>query len=237
MKAVIIAAGMGSRIKDQTDGSPKTLLPFKDVTILSTILNNIAQAGISEFIIIVGYKSEQIINYLSKNENFGFQITIVNNNEWMKGNGISVLAAENCVGEGEFLLSMSDHIVSISALKKIADFVSNKNLLLVDPDIENNFDIDDATKVEVNGINIINIGKEISSYNNLDCGIFRLNKKFFSAMREQLKNNNESISAAINELIKKRDIQAVQINNEDYWFDIDTSEAYNNCISKLIEMD
>lgn len=237
MKAVIIAAGMGSRIKDQTDGSPKTLLPFKDVTILSTILNNIAQAGISEFIIIVGYKSEQIINYLSKNENFGFQITIVNNNEWMKGNGISVLAAENCVGEGQFLLSMSDHIVSISALKKIADFVSNKNLLLVDPDIQNNFDIDDATKVEVNGINIINIGKDISNYNNLDCGIFRLNKSFFSAMREQLKNNNESISAAINELIKNRDIQAVQINNEDYWFDIDTSEAYNNCISKLIEVD
>lgn len=237
MKAVIIAAGMGSRIKDQTDGSPKTLLPFKDVTILSTILNNIAQAGISEFIIIVGYKSEQIINYLSKNENFGFQITIVNNNEWMKGNGISVLAAENCVGEGQFLLSMSDHIVSISALKKIADFVSNKNLLLVDPDIQNNFDIDDATKVEVNGINIINIGKDISNYNNLDCGIFRLNKSFFSAMREQLKNNNESISAAINELIKKREIQAVQINNEDYWFDIDTSEAYNNCISKLIEVD
>lgn len=237
MKAVIIAAGMGSRIKDQTDGSPKTLLPFKDVTILSTILNNIAQAGISEFIIIVGYMSEQIINYLSKNENFGFQITIVNNNEWMKGNGISVLAAENCVGEGQFLLSMSDHIVSISALKKIADFVSNKNLLLVDPDIQNNFDIDDATKVEVNGINIINIGKDISNYNNLDCGIFRLNKSFFSAMRKQLKNNNESISAAINELIKKRDIQAVQINNEDYWFDIDTSEAYNNCISKLIEMD
>lgn len=237
MKAVIIAAGMGSRIKDQTDGSPKTLLPFKDGTILSTILNNIAQAGISEFVIIVGYKSEQIINYLSKNENFGFQITIVNNNEWMKGNGISVLAAEDSVGEDEFLLSMSDHIVSISAIKKIADVVSNKNLLLVDPDIENNFDIDDATKVEVDGINIINIGKEISNYNNLDCGIFRLNESFFSAMREQLKDNNESISAAINELIKKREMQAVLIEDEDYWFDIDTPEAYNHCLSELLEKD
>lgn len=237
MKAVIIAAGMGSRIKDQTDGSPKTLLPFKDGTILSTILNNIAQAGISEFVIIVGYKSEQIINYLSKNGNFGFQITIVNNNEWMKGNGISVLVAEDSVGEDEFLLSMSDHIVSISALNKIADVVSNKNLLLVDPDIENNFDIDDATKVEVDGINIINIGKEISNYNNLDCGIFRLNESFFSAMREQLKDNNESISAAINELIKKREMQAVLIEDEDYWFDIDTPEAYNHCLSELLEKD
>lgn len=236
MKAVIIAAGMGSRIKDKTDGSPKTLLPFKDGTILSTILNNIAQAGIKEFIIVVGYKSEQIINYLNKNKNFGFQITIVNNTEWLKGNGLSVLAAENSVSEEEFLLSMSDHIVSISALIRIANFNSDNNLLLVDPDIENNFDIDDATKVEVNGVNIINIGKEITNYNVLDCGIFRLNKRFFDAMREQLKSNKESISAAIDELIKKKDMQAVIIENEDYWFDIDTPEAYNHCFSKLMEM-
>ncbi len=237
MKAVIIAAGMGSRIKDQTEGSPKTLLPFKDGTILSTILSNFAQAGIREFIIVVGYKSELIINYLKENGNFGFQITIAHNNEWRKENGISVLAAENSVGEDEFLLSMSDHIVSVSALNRIINFSSKNNLLLVDPDIENNFDIDDATKVEVNGIYIVNIGKEILNYNNLDCGIFRLNKRFFDAMREQLKNNNESISAAINELIKKKEMQAVLINNGDYWFDIDTPEAYNHCLSELIEKD
>ena len=236
MKAVIIAAGMGSRIKDKTDGTPKTLLPFKDGTILSTILNNIAQAGIREFVIVVGYKSEQIINYLNKNENFGFQISIVKNNEWLKGNGLSVLASENSVGEEKFLLSMSDHIVSISALIRIANFNSDKNLLLVDPDIENNFDINDATKVKVDGINIINIGKEIANYNGLDCGIFRLNKQFFDAMREQLKDNNESISAAINELIKEKDMQAVLTKNEDYWYDIDTPEAYNNCLSKLMEI-
>lgn len=237
MKAVIIAAGMGSRIKDQTDGSPKTLLPFKDGTILSTILSNFALAGIREFIIVVGYKSEQIINYLKENGNFGFQITIAYNNEWRKGNGISVLAAENSVGEDEFLLSMSDHIVSVSALNRIVNFNSDRNLLLVDPDIDNNFDIDDATKVEVDGINIVNIGKEILNYNNLDCGIFRLNKRFFQAMREQLKESNESISAAINELVKNADMDAVVINSEDYWFDIDTPEAYNHCLSELIEKD
>ena len=140
------------------------------------------------------------------------------------------------MGEEKFLLSMSDHIVSISALIRIANFDSDKNLLLVDPDIENNFDIDDATKVEVDGINIINIGKEIKNYNGLDCGIFRLNKRFFDAMREQLKANNESISAAINELIKEKDMQAVLTKEEDYWYDIDTPEAYNNCHSKLLEM-
>ncbi len=237
MKAVIIAAGMGSRIKDETDGLPKTILPFEDGTILSRIIKNISQTGIKEFVIVVGYKFEHITNYLDEQNNFGFDITIVKNEEWQRGNGISVLSAEESVGDEEFILSMSDHIVSVNAINKIVNFASDKNLLLVDPNIHDNFDIDDATKVDYNGIDIINIGKELESYNGLDCGIFRLTKRFFSGMRRQLELNNESISASINELIKDKDMQAVLISNDDYWFDIDTPEAYQDCINKLKELD
>lgn len=233
MKAVIIAAGIGSRIKEETEGLPKTILPFEEGTILSRILENISQTGINEFVIIVGYKFEKIANYLNEQNNFGFNITIVNNEDWQKGNGISVLAAENAVGDQEFILSMSDHIVSVNAINRIVNFESDKNLLLVDPNTEDNFDIDDATKVEFTGVDITNIGKELKKYNGLDCGIFRLNKHFFNAMRKQLKINNESISAAINELIKDKNMQAVLISNKDYWFDIDTPEAYEHCITTL----
>lgn len=236
MKAVIIAAGMGSRIKDETDGLPKTILPFEDGTILSNIIKNISQTGITEFVIVVGYKFEYITNYLDEQNNFGFNITIVNNEEWQRGNGLSVLSAEKAVREEEFILSMSDHIVSVNAINGIVNFESDKNLLLVDPNIHDNFDIDDATKVDYNGIDIINIGKKLDSYNGLDCGIFRLNKRFFSGMRRQLELNNESISASINELIKDKDMQAVLISDDDYWFDIDTPEAYQDCINKLREI-
>ncbi len=237
MKAVIIAAGMGSRIKNKTDGTPKTILPFENGTILSRIIKNISEAGITEFVIVVGYKSDYITNYLEEKNNFGFDITIVKNEDWQKGNGLSVLASENAVGDGDFILSMSDHIVSVNAINKIVNFVSAKNLLLVDPNTEDNFDIDDATKVDMEGIDIINIGKEIESYNGLDCGIFRLNKNFFDAMRKQLLLKNDSISAAINEIIKDKDMQAVLINADDYWFDIDTPEAYKHCISDLKKRD
>ena len=119
----------------------------------------------------------------------------------------------------------------------VAPHVSEKGTLLAEEKNQHIFKVaNDATKVEVNEINIINIGKEIANYNGLDCGIFRLNNRFFDAMREQLMNNNESISAAINELIKKTDMQAVITKNEDYWFDIDTPEAYNHCLSKLMEL-
>jgi len=226
MKAVIIAAGMGSRLWKTTSGSPKSLLPFGDETILSTIIKNISDAGIDEIVIVVGCRSDLIINHIEENDRFGLKIDFVYNPSWEKGNGISVLAAEEEVGSGDFLLSMSDHIVSVSALKLIRNHKSSSNLLLVDPKADEVFDIDDATKVVVKDRKIIKIGKELDDYNALDCGIFRLNGRFFDAMRRQLKIDKDSISAAVTCLIEDDDMEAVEIGENDFWLDIDTPEAY-----------
>jgi len=233
MKAVIVAAGIGSRLWGETlKNMPKTLLPYGSETILSTIIKNISQVGITDFIIVVGYQPGKIVDYLKMNNNFGFNISFVENPDWQKGNGISVLVAEEAVGNENFLLSMSDHIVSIDALKRIAVSPSSKNLLLVDPRIHDIFDIDDATKVSVRGNTIINIGKSITNYNGIDCGIFRLNNNFFSSMREQLKLNRDSISTAVMGLIQKQDMEAIFMGDNESWIDIDTPEAYRFALEK-----
>jgi len=233
-KAVIIAAGTGSRIVEKTNDTPKTLLPFGNGSILSTILKNLNNSGINDFIIVVGYKSELIIEYLKKNNNFGLSISFVMNEEWLRGNGISVLMSEKATKGENFILSMADHIVSESAIKRLIVTESNSNLLLVDQKIDEIFDIDDATKVELAGDRIINIGKEIPIYNGIDCGVFRLKNNFYDAMRQQLKDGKESISAAIEILIKNQDMHAVFTEKEDYWLDIDTPEAYQYGLKNLI---
>lgn len=233
MKAIIIAAGIGSRIINETDNVPKTLLPYGDGTILSTILKNIYQAGIHDFVVVVGYQSQYIKNYLEKNNYFGYDITIIENPQWRKGNGISVLITESEVVEEDFLLSMSDHIVSLRALKRVVNYKSDKNLLLVDPQTEKIFDIDDATKVFFKGDRIVDIGKDISQFNGIDCGIFRLTNRFFEAMKEVLKVNRDSISSAIEILIKNMDMEAVYLEQNESWIDIDTYQAYQYCLNNI----
>lgn len=225
-KAVIIAAGTGSRIIENTYGIPKTLLPFSEGTILSTILYNFKKSGISEFIIVVGYKSELIKTYLKNNNNFGLKISFVMNDEWQRGNGISVLLSEKATHGEYFILSMSDHIVSENALKRLINTESDSNLLLVDKRVKGVFDIDDATKIELTDDQIINIGKNIPVYNGIDCGVFKLKVDFYDAMRKQLKNGRESISAAIELLIDNKDMFAVFMEGSDWWLDIDTPQAY-----------
>ncbi|KAA3657727.1 MAG: hypothetical protein DWQ10_12655 [Calditrichaeota bacterium] len=233
MKAVIVAAGMSSRLSDTTNDTPKTLLPFEDKTILYKILSNLSTAGVDEFIIVTGYKSELIENYLKANRNHGYDITLVYNPDFRRANGISVLAAENAVNGEPFILSMSDHIVTVGAIEKTINSSSDKNLLLVDEKVDAVFDIDDATKVDVKQNKIINIGKEIDQYNAIDCGIFRLNSRYFDAMRQKLQHGEESISAAINGLIRNDDMEAVFMDSKDYWIDIDTNDAYNYASESL----
>jgi len=226
MKVVIIAAGMGSRLWTTSNGIPKTLLPFGDGTILSSIIESFKSIGINEFIIVTGYKSEMLTSYTREQNYFSVSIECIENKDWQRGNGLSVLKARPHVKDESFILSMSDHIVSVGALKKLHTDPSKKNLLLIDTRLNEIFDIDDATKVLTRGKKIIHIGKNLRSYNAIDCGIFRLTEQFFNAMTEQARANKESISEGIQHLIKQDDMEAVIMDNNHHWLDLDTPEAY-----------
>ncbi|MCD6374440.1 MAG: hypothetical protein J7L94_02875, partial [Caldisericaceae bacterium] len=119
------------------------------------------------------------------------------------------------------------HIVSPKALQRIIFAEDQRNLLLVDPDVERIFDIDDATKVQLKEEKIKNIGKELKSYNGIDCGIFKLKPDFYQAMRRQLEMGKESISAAVQKLIEMDDMAAVFMKADEWWIDIDTPEAFD----------
>jgi 1L-myo-inositol 1-phosphate cytidylyltransferase len=230
---VIIAAGSGSRIVEKTNETPKTLLPFGDGTILSCILTNFKNAGVEDFIIVAGYKANLIKEYVNKHNRFGLNISFVMNPEWQRGNGISVLAAEKAIKRNAFILSMSDHIVSESAINRLITSEDPANLLLVDRNVRNIFDIDDATKVNLKENAILEIGKGLTTYNGIDCGVFRLTNLFFDAMRRQLKIDKESISSAIEILIENKNMNAVFTRPEDFWLDIDTPEAYKFGLENL----
>ena len=225
MKGVIISAGIGSRLWKTTKQVPKTLLPYKNGTILSTIIEQLKQAGITELIIVVGFKKNYIVDYLQKNPP-SLPVTFVENLEWEKGNALSVYKVKDYIKNEPFLLSMADHLVKVEALKQIVNSPERINLLLVDPFITENFDLDDATKVKTENDYIIAIGKELTDYNAIDCGIFRLEPDFFSAVEKAVAKGMDSISNAIAELIPLKRIKSITLNKANQWLDIDTPEAY-----------
>ncbi|GAI04033.1 unnamed protein product, partial [marine sediment metagenome] len=65
MKAIILAAGEGSRMRPLTYTRPKVMLPIANKPILEHLLVEASQAGIREFIFIVGYCDEQVRGYFN----------------------------------------------------------------------------------------------------------------------------------------------------------------------------
>src|SRR5499426_3309518 len=230
MKTVIIAAGSGSRLWSHTAHMSKTLLPFGQGTILSQIMSNFATIGVSEFVIVVGFGAKQIVEYIAT-AGLGPRVTFVENRDWQRGNGLSVHLVQGITGEGSFLLSMSDHLVAPPALAHLMAARSDQNLLLVDPRVKGVFDLPDATKVMLEGTHITGIGKELMDFNAIDCGVFRLDERFFEAMECAIGQGKESISEGVRPLIEARAFGGVLLPEGSHWIDIDTPEAYEYALA------
>ena len=76
MKALIFAAGKGTRLKPFTDHHPKALAVVNNVPLLERNIEYLQSFGINEFVINVHHFGEQIIEFLKEKENFGAKIDI-----------------------------------------------------------------------------------------------------------------------------------------------------------------
>ena len=144
MKALILAAGMGRRLS-QT--KPKPLTTFLGYTLIERAILSVREHGITDFVIVVGYKSNEIKKYLGSGKRLKVKIKYVSNPEWKKENGLSVLKAKEIIGNEEFILLMSDHVFDSEVLEKLLSNKSKKCILLIDRNVDEVFDKDDATKL------------------------------------------------------------------------------------------
>ena len=76
MQAMIFAAGMGTRLKPLTDTMPKALVRVGGEPLIKHVIQNLSEAGVDRIVVNVHHFAQQIINYLTENDNFGLDIRI-----------------------------------------------------------------------------------------------------------------------------------------------------------------
>ena len=235
MKALIIAAGKGSRLESLSKGQSKPLIKLLGLSLLERVILTAKEAGIVEFIIVIGFLGERIKEKLGKGDNYGVKITYIENKEWQEGNGVSVLAAKRAFNE-DFVLLMADHIFEAKILDGLKEIkLKNKECVLVIDRIPKEYiDLDDATKVKVENGRIVDIGKKIENYSGLDCGIFLLSPSIFDALEESIKEGDQSLSGGIRILARNRMMKYFDIRDA-FWFDIDTKSSYEKAEKILLK--
>lgn len=127
MIGVILAAGMAKRLRPLTDTKPKCLLKVGERTLLERTVRAMQQAGISEFVVVTGYLSEQIVNFLTPLASWrgagGEALTFhfLHNADYEHNNNIySLWMAGEYVRGKEFLLMDSDILCDPAAVARIA---------------------------------------------------------------------------------------------------------------------
>ena len=132
MIGVILAAGMAKRLRPLTDTMPKCLLKVGGRTLLERIVDAMHQAGISEFVVVTGYRGEMIRDYLTSHFNASkanifersaltYHFTFLHNADYEHNNNIySLWMAGQVVRGREFLLMDSDILCDPAAVVCIA---------------------------------------------------------------------------------------------------------------------
>jgi len=117
LKAVILAAGEGNRMRPLTGNRPKVMLPIANKPILEHLLNEVKAAGVSDFIFIVGYCDEQVRSYFGRGEQWGVNIAYSEQRKQL-GTADAIRMVEDMVDD-IFLVINGDVIVNSRDIRKL----------------------------------------------------------------------------------------------------------------------
>jgi histidinol-phosphate aminotransferase len=230
-RAIVLAAGLGTRL---LNGSPKPVRPVSGVPLIVRVLRTLEEVGIREAVIVLGHRGDVIRRTLQSTPGLGLELRFVENDRYHAKNGVSLLAAKDFV-DGDCLLTMSDHLYSPELPRRLiaAELPAGACGLGVDRDIERCFDIDDATKVVTKGGRIVQIAKELSDYDAIDTGVFRIGPALIEELEAVVaRQGDASLSEGVRALAERGAFFACDVGDA-RWIDVDTPEALERAEAML----
>jgi len=128
MKAMIFAAGLGTRLEHLTKNTPKALVKMGGITLLEQVILKLKQAGVEEIIINIHHFYQQIIDFVAKN-NFGVKIHFSIEAEKLLDTGGGLKKASWFFNDGKPFFIHNVDVISDIDLRKMLDFHCQKHAL------------------------------------------------------------------------------------------------------------
>lgn len=130
MKAIIPVAGAGTKLRPLTYTQPKALIPIAGKTILSIIIDQLLEAGVTEFVFVIGYLGEKIQDYVAKTyPNLNYKLVLQN---YRRGTGHAIWLTKDVVGDDEVMIVLGDTICDYPLKDIISSKVSQIGVRKVD---------------------------------------------------------------------------------------------------------
>ncbi|MGZ4901573.1 MAG: bifunctional sugar-1-phosphate nucleotidylyltransferase/acetyltransferase [Halobacteriota archaeon] len=129
MKAIVLAAGEGTRLRPFTLTQPKAMVPVANRPILEYVIDSLARCGITDVTLVVGYKKEKVMNYFEGGKKFGLTISYVEQPQQL-GTAHAIKLAEDSIEEN-FLVLNGDNLISPQAIEEVTSSAAGDVTLLL----------------------------------------------------------------------------------------------------------
>jgi dTDP-glucose pyrophosphorylase len=226
-KAVLLAAGRGTRMRELTADLPKPMIEVRGKPVLQHIVEGLREAGVREFLLIVGYRSDTVQNFFGDGSRYSIEIQYATQ-AVQDGTGRVVDLARNFAGDSPFVLSYGDILV---------DPANYKRLLNLPQDVEAIISVTRGEDVSKGGAVFLNEEMELvdlrekskpdeptSSWYNAGIYTFRTSIFDFTAKLKPSPRGEYELTDAVRELTRSgKKVKALELTGE--WADVRDPEV------------
>jgi dTDP-glucose pyrophosphorylase len=221
-KAVILAAGRGTRMRELTAEVPKPMIEVRGKPVLQHIVEGLQHAGIRECLLVVGYRADAVQNFFGNGSrhNVGIQYAT---QKVQDGTGRVVDFGRDFVGNSPFILSYGDILVDPANYKRVANLPGNIEAIVT---VTSGEDVSKGGAVFVNDrMELLDIreksrpGEATSPWYNAGLYAFRPSIFEFTAKLKPSPRGEYELTDAIRELAQSgQKVKAVELTGE--WADV-----------------
>lgn len=232
MKAIILAAGQGTRLRPLTNDRPKCMVEFKNKPIIDYIVETMHSSKMLNIKIVTGYKHDVLEKHLSKYENISF----FHNKDFQNTNMLNSLWCAKSEFDDDVIISYSDIIYSKYILQKLIESPHDVSVIIDKKWLElwslrMDDPLQDAESLILDSDdNILEIGKKVNSYDKIQgqyIGLIKISKKtwpdileFYDTLSKKIDIKHMYMTDFLQELINQGfTVKAIPIYGN--WLEID----------------
>ena len=230
-KALILAAGKGTRMWPLTDNTPKPLLPLCGVPIIRRQIDELKKIGVKNIYILIGYQMKEISDYLGDGGEYGVKIEYIVQAE-LKGTGHAILQAEGKI-KGKFYCINGDTTIDRNNLEKMDENSDSTYMMVTKVSDATRFGVVNSKKGKLVSI----VEKGMSGEAMINAGQYVFSDKIFDSIKNirESKRGEYEITDALQAIADK--VKVVEYDG--FWKDIgcpwDLITANENIISNIKE--
>lgn len=230
-RAVVLAAGRGSRLTASADGLPKPAVPLNGRPLIAYTLDALAAAGFAEAYVVVGYGA-RLVREALEGESLPLAVRFLHNPQYDEPAGRSLAVARDACGGEPFLLVMADHLLSaelVRTLLEAADLAPpGACVAAADFHPRAAAYTAEATKLRIAPtppgtrlLPVVAIGKDVDPADALDAGAFVCSPAVWTALDEL--GSSCELNALFGRLAERGTLYAADVSGS-FWYDVDTAD-------------